>query len=468
MKLKIITSIFAMLTSWVSAYSKQVAQVEHPRWINWGGNQLCFPKKIFYPAQQEDLISIVQEARSKKRTIAAYGSGHSWSSIVCADYLVNTDKLNRILSINKELMQVTVEAGIKVSDLNKKLAEAGLALPNLGATAASSIAGMTATATHGTGHTGTTASFIIALELIDAQGTIHQLSPEKTPEEFAAARTSIGALGLIYSITLQCVPLFKLSYVRITSTWEETLKQYQQLYTDNDYFMFSWNPYTNKVLQTIWNKTNNESESTTTKGMFLAALDKLFLGLWTGAFWVKLLEWFPSWTPMFTNSLYAMAQVNALVDYSYKLLATTHDVIYQEEEIAIPAEYIIPAAREVKELIDRHRTTKDFYIFMWGVLFRFVKADTNNYLSPATGRDTVYISITSSRINEEFYREFQQRMLKYHGRPHWGKINFIDYTLAHTLYGENLDKFIAVRNKLDREGIFANNFVRQVLTPAHT
>ena len=33
-------------------------------------------------------------------------------------------------------------------------------------------------------------------------------------------------------------------------------------------------------------------------------------------------------------------------------------------------------------------------------------------------------------------------MSAYGGRPHWGKINFLDYEKASSLYGENLQRFI--------------------------
>lgn len=46
---------------------------------------------------------------------------------------------------------VTVGAGIRLYDLNERLESLGLSLENMGATAEQSLAGATATGTHGTG-----------------------------------------------------------------------------------------------------------------------------------------------------------------------------------------------------------------------------------------------------------------------------------------------------------------------------
>jgi hypothetical protein len=48
------------------------------------------------------------------------------------------------------------------------------------------------------------------------------------------------------------------------------------------------------------------------------------------------------------------------------------------------------------------------------------------------------------------------------GRPHWAKLFYHPADLR-KLYGENLDRFLAVRAVLDPEGVFLNEFLDDIL-----
>jgi L-gulonolactone oxidase len=62
-----------------------------------------------------------------------------------------------------------------------------------------------------------------------------------------------------------------------------------------------------------------------------------------------------------------------------------------------------------------------------------------------------------------FYKDFEEALYLYNGRPHWGKINFIDYEKAQKIYGINLQKYIDVKRRLDPNGVFSNPFTDRVL-----
>ena len=110
-------------------------------------------------------LQIIELANEYNKKIKVIGSGHSPSDIGCTDgFMINMDKMNRILSIvddddddseeekKKKKKLVTVEAGIKISKINKELFENhSLALNNLGSISDQTIAGAISTGTHGTG-----------------------------------------------------------------------------------------------------------------------------------------------------------------------------------------------------------------------------------------------------------------------------------------------------------------------------
>ena len=122
--------------------------------------------------------------------------------------MVDLAAMQRVLRTDGDL--VTVEAGITLHRLGIELAARGLALPNQGDIDAQTLAGATATATHGTGaRFRNLSAAIAALRLVTAAGEVLDVG-EDDPETLQAARVSLGALGVVSAITLRCVPRFTL------------------------------------------------------------------------------------------------------------------------------------------------------------------------------------------------------------------------------------------------------------------
>jgi L-gulonolactone oxidase len=169
---------------------------------NWAKNQKC-EVNILTPKNTQELSVQLEKIKKEKATIRAYGTGHSWSDIICgANYLVDTSKLNKIISVDKKTNQVRVQTGIKLEELNKKLHKLNLCLSNQGAITKQSLAGVVSTATHGSGKTGTYASFITEVQLLTAQGQLINISKKENENFFDAVRTSIGSLGIMTEFTV--------------------------------------------------------------------------------------------------------------------------------------------------------------------------------------------------------------------------------------------------------------------------
>lgn len=107
-----------------------------------------------------------------------------------------------------------------------QLEELGLALENMGATAAQSIAGATATGTHGTGRLlGSMSTQIVALRMVLANGTLVELDSKTHPQIFTAARVSLGTLGIVTAVTLRVVDLFRMRLDMIPMDLDDLLTQ---------------------------------------------------------------------------------------------------------------------------------------------------------------------------------------------------------------------------------------------------
>jgi L-gulonolactone oxidase len=108
-------------------------------------------------------------AQSLKKPLKVFGSGHSPSDLACSPgFMINIDKMNGLLAVDRKNSRATVQAGMSLHQLHIVLRENGLALSNLGSISDQTIAGVMATATHGTGAHYGCLSTIVSLRYIAA------------------------------------------------------------------------------------------------------------------------------------------------------------------------------------------------------------------------------------------------------------------------------------------------------------
>ena len=65
---------------------------------------------------------------------------------------------------------------------------------------------------------------------------------------------------------------------------------------------------------------------------------------------------------------------------------------------------------------------------------------------------------------EAYFAGLEEIMWAHDGRPHWGKLHRRTAPELRQRY-EQLDDFIALRDRLDPEGRFANSYLDRVLGP---
>jgi FAD/FMN-containing dehydrogenase len=230
------------------------ASTARESWRNWGGNQSCNPVAIERPASEAAIVRIVRAAAEAGEHVKVFGAGHSFTDIACTDgRMISLDRYNGLLDVDLKTRTVKVQAGITIEQLGAELELHGMAQPNLGDIGYQSIAGAVSTATHGTGRDlGNISTQIKAMSLVAGDGSIIECDAEREPDVFAAARVSLGALGVISTVTLQCVPAFTLRSVEEPKTLNEVLERFTEFVEGNDHFEFFWFPHTN-VAQAIFN-----------------------------------------------------------------------------------------------------------------------------------------------------------------------------------------------------------------------
>jgi sugar-1,4-lactone oxidase-like protein len=424
---------------------------------NWDRSLACHPKRFFQPKTEEEVIEIVRNVSREGGTVRTFGAGHSWSPVAITDgTLLNLDNLNRIVSVDAEKKQVTVQAGIRLKELNALLPKHGLAMANLGSISEQSIAGAISTGTHGTGiRFGSLSTQIVAMNLVTGAGKVLQLSLDRQPEMMAAARLSLGALGVITQVTIQCVESFNLSLHAELRPFDEVLDGLDTLNRENERVRLYWLPGTDAIYVMTLNHTD---QAPTPQQPILEWFNNIFLRRAFLAFLFEAGYRLP-------GLIEKINQFNAKVGFlkekrvarSDRLLNVPDIPRHQESESAVPIERTAEAVRLTRKIIKENN-----YKVSVPVEMRFVAAD-ELMLSPAYHHAVCFVgAYTYSLVfANPYYKGFDLAMKSLGGRPHWGKVLSLTTAEANQFY-PMFQRFNEIRKELDPAGIFANKFIRDL------
>ncbi len=419
---------------------------------NWSGYLTWDPKKIFYPESEVKIQKIIKKAISFEQKIRVIGSGHSFSP-VCAtnDILVSLDKYQGIISVDKEKLTATVKGGTKLFLLNQLLHKEGMAMENLGDIDQQSIAGAISTGTHGTGITfGSLSTQILSISFINGLGEKVTCSKEQNHELFKAAQVSLGTLGIITELTIQCVPSYKLELIIDKTTLEDVLSTYKEINNKNRNFEFYWFPNTEYVMTKICNITDDPVDKNGLKNYF----QDYVLENYAFKLICEFARRFPSksiWTSKFSAKTISH---HRKVNYSHKVLIAPRLVKFNEMEYNVPIEAYDDALKDIVKWINKNNSTVHFPIEN-----RFVKGD-DIYLSPAYNRDSAYIAchVYNKKEFTSFFTALEEIFLSYEGRPHFGKINQFNKELMIERY-PMFDAFCKLRETHDPSNIFISEYM---------
>ncbi|CAM4479591.1 D-arabinono-1,4-lactone oxidase [Nocardia ninae] len=426
-------------------------------WVNWAGDQQCAPATIATPRTADEVAELLGRAGDAGQTVRVAGAGHSFTDAVLTDgMLLDLRNLNRVLDVDAASGRVRVEAGITLNAASNALHEHGLAFPNLGDIDVQTVAGATATATHGTGGALQNLSAALhSIELMLADGSRVELNAETDPEGWRAARVSVGALGVVTAATLQLVPSFVLEGIERPVPVEDILADLDSHIDTNDhyeFYMFAHSP----VAMT---KRNNAVElAEQPRGKAVDWFADMLMSNYTFDALCKLGRWQPRLVPLIHRGAAYAGSYRRQVDRSYRVFASPRLIRFTEMEYAIPREHSAAAIREIKELSTRFDTPMPIEV-------RWVAPD-DAFLSPATGRDTCYIAVHQYRgmAFEAYFRACEAVFDKYNGRPHWGKRHFQTADTLRERYPD-WDRFAEVRRRFDPKGRFSNGYLDRVLGP---
>jgi len=426
---------------------------------NWAGNQRCEPARIESPGSTEAVAAIVADAHDRQTRVKVVGTGHSFTDAACTDgVLVRLNQLSGVESIDADTGVAVVGAGTPLNEFSLALDRRGRALPNLGDIDVQTVAGATATATHGTGRAlGNLATGIVGLELVTGTGDVLWCDADHNADIWRSARVGLGALGIITRVALETVPAFALEARETVESVDAIEGDWAGFIESAQHAEAIWIPGTNKAMV-----KRNDPSTAALQPLSKARhfVDKILLeNVALGAL-MQLTRAIPATTGPVGKLMGAVAPTSTRVDQSFRIFASPRHVRFVEMEYAIAVDALPLALPRVRELVDNMARPPAFPVELR------VSAADDIPLSTAFGRDTAWIAVHQAKgvPFDEYFRGVERIMNDYDGRPHWGKMHFQTAATLSARYPA-WDDFQQVRATTDPGGTFRNDYLDRVLGP---
>ncbi|MGC9439390.1 FAD-binding protein [Streptomyces sp. WG5] len=409
---------------------------------NWAGNITYTAKELLRPNSLDALRALVADSAR----VRVLGSGHSFNEIAepgAEGVLLSLAALPAEVDVDTAARTVRVGGGVRYAELARVVHGRGLALPNMASLPHISVAGSVATGTHGSGvGNGPLSSSVREVELVTADG--ETVTVARGDERFGGAVTSLGALGVVTSLTLDLEPAYEVE---------------QHVFTE-----LPLDGLDTAAFETVMAAAYSVS-------LFTDWRAPGFRQVWLKRRTDQPLPDVP-WAPAATEKMHpvpGMPAVNCTEQFGvpgpwherlphFRADFTPSSGAELQSEYLMPREHALDALRAVdaiREVVAPVLQTCEI---------RTVAAD-RQWLSPSYGRDTVAAHFTwveDTAAVLPVVRRLEEALAPFAARPHWGKVFTTPAGALRALY-PRLDGFRALAEALDPAGKFTNAFVREVL-----
>ncbi|KAF6827676.1 FAD fmn-containing dehydrogenase [Colletotrichum plurivorum] len=450
----------------------------------------------------DEIQSLVRDAIAAGQRVRASGKGHMWYDTMCSDdpdtVIIRTEEVNDISEFDLNAGTVVIEAGVTFLQLAEYLhargASAGYTLVNWNIT----LAGCVAMGAHRSSirEDSMVAAGVLEMDIIDGSGELRHIVRKDGDDEWLAASTSLGLLGVIVRMKFKIYPDSKV-YAD-----QKTLEEKDVL--DGDIYgmiapyataNFWWWPYKRKFhwryydvvpsnindqqgFQNTFSVTDLEATAARTlldSGRYLPTsnmlAEEIFFGLWSK----------PNFREKTTNE---PIEEWPVYGWNYDVLIGG---LYPDQrplwelgvqgytlELAFPVTMANDVLRRVRALFDDELRKLIFMTSTYrsGINIKFGRPFEGFMSQVATntsdGADWTKGAIMfdfptfkptvgdGSRFNEPFYHNLAKVLIdEFPCRPHWTKnTREVIRNATKNLDPDHITRFKAVREKFDPNGVF--------------
>jgi len=433
------------------------------QWRNWSGLESAEPRAVRSPASPEDVVAAVEAARETRSTVKMVGTGHSFTGIAApGDLMLLPDRLTGIVCVDRDAMTVTAYAGTPLKELNAELERLGLSLHNMGDIAEQTLAGAVSTGTHGTGGVAAgLAAQLVAFQLVSGTGEVLAASPTENADLFDLGRVGLGALGILTTMTFAVEPLFLLEAQEQPMSWDEALGSFDAMVGGSHHCDMYWFPHTDRMLTKRNTRLGADVTEAEPVGRVRGWVDDELLSNTVFGALTAAANRAPAVIPRMNRVTARALSARTYSDVAHRVFTSPRRVVFREMEYAVPRAAGLEVLREARRVVE----ASDWRI-SFPVEIRVAPAD-DVALSTAYDRDSFYLAFHTHhrsdwRTHTAYLEAMEAIARAYDGRPHWGKLHTrtaADLAPAYPRFSE----FLALRDRLDPDRLFANDHLRRVL-----
>jgi xylitol oxidase len=410
---------------------------------NWAGNLAYSAGSVHSPTS----VLEVQELVARRPRVKALGTRHSFNTIADSPggALISLSELASEVTIDAKAMTVSVTGGTRYGVLAAALQAQGYALHNTGSLPHISVAGATATGTHGSGdRNGILSTAVSAVELVTADGSL--VTVDRSNPDLKALAVGLGAFGVITRVVLDIQPTYLVRQdVYRNAPWDTVLEAFDAVMA-SAYSVSLIGDFGSPVIRELWQKTRVESapEDHQQPEPVPASLH--------GGTWYDDAEEPPD------HALTVRAGIPG--PWSERLPHFRLDAPPSAGGDELQTEYFVDRCHAVNALRTLRALGDRISPHLHATEIRTAAAD-DLWLSPAYARDSLCVGFTWRNHPTEVMAllpDIEAALAPYEPRPHWGKLfAFNDDDIARRF--PRLPDFLALTSAYDPTGKFTNAFI---------
>ncbi len=415
-------------------------------WRNWSGSVAAQPRAFVRPKTAAELAAVIGAARK----VRVVGAGHSFMPLCETDgALISLADYDGGVEVSPDRKTVWAPAGWGLDRLTAALWAQGLSLINQGDINPQSLAGATATGTHGTGaDLGSLATQACGFRLAMADGSFVECGPDQRSDLYEAQRLSLGLFGVAVAIRINVLPAYHLEERVERRPLAEVAERLDELAAATRHMEFFVFPYSDDVIFKTLHPAPAEPGFRDGNDIDESAF-RFLLDVGKSA-------------PVLIPSLQKLMMVvsgkaTRRVGPAYQIFPSDRTIRFEEMEYELPRANGMATLKEAIAYIRKKRMPIAFPFE-----FRLTAGD-DIWMSPFNKGPGASISFHQyARMPwQGAFKEIEAVFRAGEGRPHWAKRHTLTTADVHRLYLKT-PEFLAVRASVDPEGKFANGHLSQL------
>jgi FAD/FMN-containing dehydrogenase len=450
------------------------------------------PDGLYRPSSEQDVADLVRWAGLRGVPVRVHGSEHSVDDAIGTRGLGLDLSLNRLdaISFDDARRQVTVGAGRRLganprdrsgastlrAGLCWQLEQRGWALPVTAGVTHQTVAGFLMTGSAGGSREHALTEQVVALRIIDGRGQLHSIT--RDDERFDGVVVSMGLLGIVTSVTLQCVERFDVEgYEQVQSAARFDLAhELDELLEANEYARVFWWPQPGVDKLIVWAANRAQRPGPTVPYEILPRVAGSALPAQAVAGTIigrvcRRGTWNRGLATIY-NAFLPAAEAKSFRDAWWRLIPMDDEL----DERFFPSTYTelwFPKESGV-ELVSRLRAHfgEAGFAATGAYTFELYGAKASPFwMSPGYGRDSVRLNIcwmqgTPGDPRTGFFPQFWALLSDLGFRLHWGKYLFADPGQTRAYLRDaypRFEEFLELRSRMDPDGSFLSPYWREHL-----